>query len=330
MGYFLAVLIFATFVAGRAHAQDLPPYVPANPLLESRSALYAQPFVPVTKGWQLRVLLDYYNAVEVSQSPSPQRQTLFDAEVMQADLWVTHDLSPRVFLIGNLPLRGGYSGFLDGFLIWYHNALGLRVPARDELPRNTFQWRFTLPDTTVNRERPGTFLGDVRVGAGLRFGRLEVIGTVTAPTATLGQDGWTRRVVGTSLAVTSELVQSSRFLVDASASAGFTPTNGALAKYQRNTFASGFVTTRWRFGGQQAVFGGVWAQSSNWKGTGFNAVDDAEVIADFGFLLHLGRHWPELQLGMTQDLVPKGPAMDVGFTIGVRWGPATQPGPVIR
>ena len=332
MGYFLAVSILAAFVAGRAQAQDLPPYVPANPLLESRSALYAQPFVHVTRGWQLRLLLDYYNAVEVSQSPSPQRQTIFDAEVMQADLWVTHDLSPRVFLIGGLPLRGGYSGFLDGFLIWYHNALGLRVPARDQLPRNTFQWGFTLPDTTVNREPPGTFLGDVRVGAGLRFGRLEVIGTVTAPTATLGQDGWTRRMVGTSLAVTSELVQSSRFLVDASASAGFTPTNGALARYQRNAFASGFVTTRWRFAGQQAVFGSVWAQSSNWKGTGFDSVDDAEVIADFGFLLHLGRRWPELQLGMTQDLVPKGPAMDVGITIGVRWGSrrddATHQGPV--
>lgn len=306
-------------------AQDIPPYVPANPLLESRSALYAQPFIAAHGGWQIRALSDYYNAVEVSQSPPPdQRQTIFDAEILQADLWLDRDVGRHLFVIFDLPLRGGYDGFLDGFLIRYHALTGLAVPARDALPRNTFQWGFVLPDSNVNRSRPGTFVGDLRTGAGLRLGRAELIASITLPTATLGTDGWTRHVVGTSLALTGEFARTSRLTLDGSLTAGWTPTQGALAKYERSTFVGGLIATRWRFSGQQSLFATVWAQSSNWQDTGFRAVDLPEVSGDFGFLLHLHRSWPELQLGMTQDLSPKGPALDVGFTVGVRWSGAQQ------
>lgn len=312
--------VLALLAPGTAFAQDIPPYVPANPVIESRSALYGQSFILPHHGWQVRLVTDYYNAIEVAQSPGPDpRQSLFDAEVLQADLWVTRDVSRRIFVLVNLPVRGGYSGFLDGFLIWYHHLTGLSVPARDKLPRNTFQWDFVLPDSNVDRPRPGTFIGDLRTGVGLRLGRAELIASSTLPTATLGGDGWTRQVVGTSVALVGELVRTARVVVDASASVGITPTHGRLARYQRSAFAAGLVSGRWRFAGEQAVFGSIWAQSSNWKGTGFDAVDDAEVVTDFGFLLHLKRRWPELQLGMTQDLLPRGPAMDVGFTVGLRW-----------
>jgi hypothetical protein len=313
-------LVFTLLVPLTVSAQDIPPYVPANPLLASRSALYGQSYILPRPGWQFRFVSDYYNAVEVSQTPGANpRQSSFDAEVLQADLWVTHDLTPRIFVLANLPIRGAYSGFLDGFLIWYHHLIGLAVPARDNLPRDTFQWGLVLPDTMIDRSKPGTFIGDLRGGIGLRLGRAEVIATATVPTATIGDGGWTRHAVGTSLALVDDLVRTSRLVVDASASAGITPVEGRLAKYQRSAFASGLLNLRWRFAGQQSVFGGIWAQSSNWKGTGFDAIDDAEVVTDFGFLLHVGRRWPELQLGMTQDLVPKGPALDVGFTVGLRW-----------
>jgi len=315
-------LPFLALAAGPrlATAQDIPPYVPANPVLQSRSALYAQPFVAPHAGWQVRVLTDYYNAVEVSRSPAPfTRQYLFDAEVMQADAWLTRDLSRRVFVIADVPVRGGYSGFLDQALIWYHHTTGLSVPARDELPRNQFEWGFVLPDSNIIRPRPGTFLGDIRTGAGMRLGRAELVGTVTLPTASLDADGWARHVIGASLAVIGRLVGNSRVIVDVSSSVGVTPTHGRLAPYQRTVFVSGMASGRWRFAGPQAMFGTVWVQSSNWHGTGFRAVDAGEVTTDFGFLLRLKRKWPELQLGMTEDLKPDGPSMDVGFSIGLRW-----------
>ncbi|MGH7581972.1 MAG: hypothetical protein ACREL5_01950 [Gemmatimonadales bacterium] len=315
-GVLAAALMLAPAAAA---AQDIPPYVPANPLLESRSALYAQPFISPHAGWQVRFLSDYYNAVEVAQSPPPVRQTVFDAEVLQADVWVTRDITPRIFVIGNVPIRGGYNGFLDPALNWYHKVIGLSVPARDELPIDKFQWNFALPDTAVTRARPGTFIGDVRAGAGLRAGRIELIASVTLPTATVHDDGWTRHVVGTSLDASADLLRNSRLVLNAAATVGFTPVSGALAKYQRATFAAGLVAARWRFAGQQAVFATIWLQSPNWKGTGFTAFGDPEFATDFGFLLRLKGDWPELQLGMTQDLDPHGPAMDVGLTIGVVW-----------
>ena len=302
-----------------AHAQDIPPYVPANPLLESRSALWSQPYISAHPGWQVRFVSDYYNAVEVAQSPPPIRQTIFDAEVWQADIWATRDLSPRLFVIGNVPIRGAYDGFLDGALNWYHRLFGLSVPARNELPIDRFDWNFALPDTTIVRPKPGTFIGDARIAVGTRRGHVELIAGMTLPTGTIHDDGWTRHTVGSSLTVTADLLRNSRLVLNASGTAGFTPTDGALAKYQRSTFAAGMVAGRWRFLGQQAVFGTVWLQSPNWSGTGFSAFDDPEFTTDFGFLLRPGRRWPELQLGMTQDLEPHGPAMDVGFTIGVRW-----------
>jgi hypothetical protein len=60
-------------------------------------------------------------------------------------------------------------------------------------------------------------------------------------------------------------------------------------------------------------------QSSNWKNTGWESVDGSEVTLDFGGLIRLKRRWPEIQLGMTEDFWPAGPAIDAGFKLGLRW-----------
>lgn len=298
-------------------AQELPPYVPSNPALTSRSALYVQPVVPAGRGWRVRTLFDYANAVEITTSPNG-RDYVFDAETLSGDIWVSHDLSPRAFVIGNIAIRGGYAGFMDGFLNWYHDLIGLQVPARNKRTENRFAWDYTLPDgQVIARERPGTFIGDARIGAGVRFRKSQLVAAVTLPTA--GADGWGRNVIGTSLSLTSRWADNARFVVEGGATIGWTPTTGALAKYQRTIFLGGQLASRWRFSGRQALFATLWMQSPNWKETGFNTLDNAEVTLDFGGLIKLGKHWPELQVGMTEDLVPRGPAVDAGFKLGVRW-----------
>lgn len=321
---FLAALITISG-AGPITAQEIPPYVPANPVLASRSALYAQPFILPRSGWDVRLVSDYYNAVETSLTPPPARQYIFDAEVLQFDTWVTHDIGSHAFVIGDLPIRGAYDGFLDSFLNWYHGVIGLAVPARNELPIDHFEWKAVLADTTLNRQRPGTFLGDARIGAGWRMGNLEAIATATLPTATITADGWSRKTVGTSVALSGEIVRTARLALDAEATGGYTPgTHDLLGKYQRSWFGGGLAAMRWRFAGRQAVFATAWYQTGNWKNTGFAAMDNPEFSLDFGFLLRPARRGPELQLGMTQDLDPRGPAMDVGFTIGLRWASANR------
>jgi hypothetical protein len=312
------VLTILVVMPATLAAQDLPPYVPVNPILASRSALYAQPLVPAMRGWHVRTVIDYSNAIEDDVSLD-RRPYLLDAEILQADLWVTHDLSPRVFLVGEVPLRGGYDGFLDSFLNWYHDLIGIPIKGRSERPLNTFAWTFTLPDTQVTRLRPGTFIGDLRAGVGLRVGRSQLVATITAPTTPASADGWGRGVIGTSLALTSNFLRSPRVLLDGSVNLGATPKHGALSRYQRSIFAGTSLALRWRFSGNQAVFGTFWMQSANGQKTGWGSVDDAEVTLDFGGLIRFRKNWPELQLGMTEDLMPKGPAIDAGFKLGVRW-----------
>ena len=56
LGVFLTLL---GFVLEPAAAQGLPEYHPNNPVVESRSGIYFQPFVEPRAGWRLAVGLDY-------------------------------------------------------------------------------------------------------------------------------------------------------------------------------------------------------------------------------------------------------------------------------
>ena len=102
-------------------------------------------------------------------------------------------------------------------------------------------------------------------------------------------------------------------------SAGWTPAHGELAEFQRTVFGGALVAGRWRFSGRQSVFSTFWIQSPNWHDTGFRALDQAEITLDLGALFILRAGWPELQVGITEDLLPNGPSVDAGFKLGVRW-----------
>lgn len=312
---YLCLLATAAPLAG----QDIPPYVPVNPVLASRSALYANPFVSPGGGWQQRIVVDYSNAVEAVMARDA-RTYAFDAETMQIDLWLGRDVSRTGFVFGNVALRGAHDGFLDGFLNWYHDVIGLRVPARNRRAANQFAWEFELGADSIVRQQPKTFIGDLRLGGGVRLSpRAQLTATVTLPTATTSADGWARGTIGTALGLTARALQSSRVALDVGVSSGWTPAHGDLLEYQRTLFVGALVAGRWRFAGKQAVFSTLWVQSPNWKGTGFRALDRSEITLDFGGLFTVGQGWPEIQVGMTEDLLPSGPSVDAGFKLGVRW-----------
>lgn len=315
----LALATWLLLTPTTAFAQRLPSYVPANPVLASRSPLYVQPVVEAHAGWHAQMVFDYANAIETSTAVD-RRTYLFDAETSQLDIWLGRDLSPAWFVLANLPIRGVHDGFLDAFLNGYHDLIGLPVPARNARPKDSYAWQFTLPDQTLDVARPGTpFLGDVRLAAGYRIGSGQLVVSATLPTATTDVDGWSRGTVGLALSAGAALVSNDRVRVEGSVMAGVTPTHGSLAGYQRSAFVGASAALRWRVIGQQAVYGTFFIQSANWQHTGFAAMETAEVTLDTGVLLRLARHWPALQLGVTEDLVPRGPAVDVAARIGVLW-----------
>lgn len=310
----LAALLFPLAAA----AQSVPAYVPVNPVLASRSALHFQPYVPAGGGWHTSLTIDYANAVEPGAT-SDQREYLFDSELMQVDLWLTRDLSAEWFVTGNVALRSAHDGFLDNFLNGYHDVIGFKVPARNRRPADTYGWQFGLPDREMDIPRQGAFLGDVRFGVGHRVGRTQIVASLTLPTATNSVPEWSRGTVGTAVNVMSRVMDRERIKLDAGGAIGWTPTHGELAGYQRSVFVAGMGSARWRALGPQVLFGTLFVQSANWKETGFVAMEGPEVTLDFGALLQLKRGWPLLQVGMTEDLLPRGPAVDADFRVGLHW-----------
>ena len=301
-----------------AAAQSLPAYVPVTPVLASRSALYAQPVVPRHDGWRIAVVADYTNAIEQTTAVD-RREFLLDAELLQVDLWLVRDLSPEWFVTANVAMRSAHDGMLDSFLNWYHDLIGLKVPARNRRPIDTYGWTVELHELDLDTARESAFRGDARLGVGHRIGPAQLVASITLPTATASGEHWSRGTVGTALAGTARFVDNSRVILEAGLTAGHTPSHGELAAYQREWFVGGQAGFRWRVIGRQALFATLFAQSASWRDTGFAAMDDPEFTIDFGGLIRLGRNWPALQLGMTEDLLPRGPAVDAGFKVGVHW-----------
>lgn len=301
--------------------QGLPAYASMNPVLTSRSALYFQPYRDPAPGWRATLQLDYASAVEYGKNPLADY--LLDSELLRLDLTLSHDINPSSFIIVTAGLNGAYNGFLDGFLNWYHKLTGLHVAERElrhqEGKDNTFDYHISLPNgLQIVRQASSAFLGDIRFGAGVRnTANWQTVIFVTLPTTT-GPAGYGRGIISYNLMSTYRKGLSSRLMYEGSFGIGHTGKHGDLLEYQKTTFTSLTSGLRFRFAGQQAVYGNIFYQSPNYQNTSLNALDRRELSFDFGFLLK-ARKGPQWILGMTEDLEPSGPAIDLALRIGAKW-----------
>jgi len=310
----LALLLLAPAAAA---PQGLPAFRPINPVAASRSGLAFEPYrEPVPGRWQVDVGLEYASTIEVNQLEDASY--FLDSELMRTRAVVYRDLTPRAFLLAEAELLGAYDGVLDGFLEWYHGLLGIEIPERERRPKNDFLYAADLPGHHPVLHRPGDlFLGDLRFGAGFRpHPRLQTVLSFTLPTNT-GPSGYGRDVVSASLLNTLRLPVTPRLLFEASLAAGYTPGTGALESVQRELFGAGSAGLRWRFWGHQSLFGNLFVHSPYYHDTGIFALDRRELSLDFGWILARERG-RELRIGMTEDLEPGGPAVDLIFRIGMR------------
>ena len=307
----LALLLLAP----AAQAQGLPAYRPINPVAASRSGLGFEPFrVPAPGHWQADVGIDYASTIESNQKD--EAFYYLDSELFRARAKVYRDLSRRTFLLAEAELLGAYGGVLDGFLEWYHDLLGIEIPERERRPKNDFLYAADLPDRTPVLRRPGDlFFGDLRLGAGFRVHpRLQSVLAITLPTNS-GPPGYGRDVVSVGVLNTLSLPLTERLLLEAGLAGGYTPTTGALAPEQRELFAAGNAGVRWQFWGRQSLYGNLFLHSPYYHDTGILALDQQDLSFDFGWIL-AGSHGRELRIGMTEDLQPKGPAVDLVFRFG--------------
>jgi hypothetical protein len=315
-GFFASVLLAVALACpAAARAQGLPEYSPLNPVASSRSGLYFQPLrEPVPGRWVTSLGLDYASAIEYNQRSSADY--VLDSELLRVSLAASRDLGARTFLIVNASTGGAYSGFLDGFLDWYHGALGIRMAERERRPRDRFLYSITLPDgETVRRSHSALFVEDLRIGLGVRIDpALQSVFSVTLPTAT-GPAGYGRGVPSISLLNTAGGWVNPRLYYEGSVGVGFTPAHSSLDAVERETFlalTSGFRMKIW---GRQSLYANLFYHSPYYHDTTLPSLDRRELSLDFGWIVapHRGGEW---RIGMTEDLEPSGPGVDLVFRFG--------------
>jgi hypothetical protein len=317
---FAGLLFLAASPPRRLAAQSdlgLPVIHPSNLHALTRSPLYFQPSVPPTSRTRLTVAFDYANIYELSYG-ALAGDYVQDLELSTFRLNATRDLSPTTFFTADLSLNTTWRGGLDGFLDWWHGLLGIEIPERELRPEHRFGHFIDLPNGERFEASPATYLGDLRVGAGVRTGpRTQIIGTVTLPTATA--EGYGREVPSIGVTFTAREELHPRLMVEGTMGLGVTPrTEGALREYKKTAFGTVGGGFRWRFYRQASMFGTLWWHSAYYDETGIGALDQNDFTFDFGWIFRTpgGGEW---RVGMSEDPSPSGPGVDAVFKASRSW-----------
>ena len=311
------VCLAAGLGARPSAAQALPPYASMNPMVFSRTGLATQPYVQPGRRWRVGALLDYASPIEYASNP--QVFYVLDAELLRMQLTVTREIRKNVFVLAEGSFNAAYDGFLDGFLQWYHNLVGLQVAARKIRPKNTFGYELDLADGRhFTYTKSSGYLGDIRLGLGARHStHWQTLVSVTLPTSG-GPDGFTRGVASINATTMLRSDFWKRFTWEGSLGAGYTPTHGDLADVQHTTFLMISQGVRARVVGPLHLYTNLIYHSPLYHGTGTSELDAHELTIDSGGFFKFKRG-PEWMAGLTEDLEPSGPAIDLSFRFGARW-----------
>lgn len=308
-------LVLQVSAAISARAQGLPEFAPLNPMGSSRSGVYFQPYLDPAPGrWVTAMSLDYASVIEYNRLPPADY--VLDSELLRFNVGVRRDIGQRSFVTLGAGVGGAYAGFLDGFLDWYHGALGIEISERERRPRDRFLYTVTLPDGNMVRRSPSNlFLEDIRVGLGFRYGpHLQSVASVTLPTST-GPEGFGRGVPSISLVNTLRTRLNPTVTYEGSLGLGFTSAHGSLPEGQREHFVAASSGLRVGVWGRQSLYANLFYHSPYYSNTTLPALDSRELSLDFGWILAT-RHGGEWRLGLTEDLEPGGPGVDLILRMG--------------
>lgn len=298
-------------------AQGLPPYTSLNPMVQMRSGLATMPWIGPERSWHLFLTTDYGNAIEYTDRPTVSY--VLDAELLATRVLAVRNLGTRGFVLAEASFHGSYDGFLDGFLDWYHDFTGLHVAARSLRPTNEFAYELELPDRSFQFQK-ASYLGDLRVGGGIRYGKgWQSSFWMTIPTSS-APAGYRKGQVSAAIATMfhRDFGPRGRFTYEGSVGIGNTPRKGELRNYQRPVFFMVTQGVRARLIGPLNAYANVIYDSPYYRNTTSPDLDSKELTIDFGALFRF-RSGPTWLLGMTQDLSPGGPAIDVAFRLGAYW-----------
>jgi hypothetical protein len=296
----------------------LPIFESLNPLEYTRSALFSPPLLRPSGAWAFSLQLDYGSAIELyGNTPN---SVLLDAELGRLTFTGTFRVTPSVFLLLQAGVQGSYRGFMDKFLDWYHSLLGIKYEARDLRPTNKFGYYFKSGQRTQSYRPVDLTLQDTRLGVGWAISdQLQLLGTLVLPTAWV--DGYAAKTVQFGAILTWQRPLFWPWLqFQGTLGLGATPrTGGLLEPYQNVLFLSASVGLKPRLSEHNYLYVNFFFQTPLYRNTGDESLDVVEGSLDFGWMYRTDSGW-EFNIGMTEDPVAAGPAIDIIFRFGVRHG----------
>jgi hypothetical protein len=106
-----------------------------------------------------------------------------------------------------------------------------------------------------------------------------------------------------------------RVLYEGSLGIGLTARHGGLEANQREVFIAATSGLRARVWGRQSLYANLFYHSPYYYDTTLPALDLRELSLDFGWILET-RNGGDWRIGLTEDLEPGGPGVDLVLRIG--------------
>lgn len=166
-----SVLLAVCFSSSALHALDITPFHTRNqsPLVQIYGLPAAGNAILLSPGGkEVRAVLDH--ASNYVDDTAAGEQILLDGETTRMAVSGRYGLGKNVELGFEIPYVDHSGGFLDGFIIDYHNFFGFSQGGRDQAPRNRLLYRYTRSGVEKLRlDRSGGGLGDVSLAAGYKL-----------------------------------------------------------------------------------------------------------------------------------------------------------------
>ena len=167
----LAVLIAASVSPQAVHAFDIIPFNTRNqsPLVQIYGLPSAGSAVLVPQGQgEFHVMLDH--ASNFVDEGTPTEQILLDGETTRLTLGGRYGLPGKMEIGLEIPYVYHGGGFLDGFIINYHDLFGFPQGRRDQAPRNRLLYQYRRDGVDkLKIDSSGGGLGDIALTAGLQL-----------------------------------------------------------------------------------------------------------------------------------------------------------------
>jgi hypothetical protein len=276
---------------------------------------------------KFRLSLNHDLSSNHTVSSNPREQITLDGETHRLAFSARYGLAPRWEVGIEIPYLVQGGGFLDGFVINWHNAFGLPQGGRDSAPKNRLNYSYRKDGIhKLQMDQAGSGIGDVSLTGGFRLydtssrdslDRLALKAAVKLPT---GESSYLRGSGGTDL-----LLQLCGSMINFSewgslglfgSVGGLLMSDSDILHDQHNPLAAvGTLGLGWGPSARISFKVQLTANTPLYRGSSLNEISKSSLLLISGGAIHLPGNYL-LDIGVSED-VAVTTAPDVSFHLGL-------------